>query len=445
MTSVGTSDSAPGDPEVLRAVGHGKKRRRLWKVLVVLLLLVGGVAAIAIWKLRGSASASTTYQTQRAEKGDLKMSVTATGTLKARSTVEVGAEITGRVLNVYVNFNDLVKEGQILAEIDTATYKARVEQASAQLAAASASLVNAKATATEAKQKLDRAKAMFDKELIALQDLEAADAAQKRASSSVVAASSQVTLAQASLTVSKTDLSKAVIRSPINGVVLDRAVEPGQTVTSGLQTPVLFVLAADLSELELRVQVDEADVAQVTEGKRATFAIDAYPQRVFESKVLAVKNMPTAGQSVVTYEAWLAVNNDERLLRPGMTAMATIIVDERKDVLLVPNAALRFRPPRRQQQQGFSINQILPTAGRGGFGQGRPQGQGQGQRQADGGTADGGKAGSRGPGVFVLNGAELKRISVEVGATDGVKTEVKSAELAEGAAVVVSALEVTGG
>jgi HlyD family secretion protein len=440
MASAGTIEPAQGDPEVVRVVGQGRRRGRRIFLFGALLLLVA-VAAIAVWKLRAPAAPTARFQTQRVERGNLTVSVTATGTLKARDTVDVGAEITGRVLKVYVNFNDPVTEGQVLAEIDTAQAQAKVDQATAQLNSASASLVNARATAAEAKLKLERTKAMLAQGLSPQQDLEAADAAAKRADASVASAAAQVTLSQASLKVEKTNLSKAVIRSPINGIVLNRAVEPGQTVTSGLQTPVLFTLAADLAQLQLNVQVDEADVGSVREGQEATFSVDAYPQQTFASKVLAVKNSPTSGSNVVTYEAWLSVDNTKHLLRPGMTATSTIIVEQRKDVLLVPNVALRFSPFRTtqtsgQQQSGGGFSALLPTNRM------RPPGQqksagGQGSAPGQGGAGKG-----RTPGLWIQpNGGEPRRLPVETGPSDGIRTEVRGNEVTEGLEVLVGMIE----
>ncbi|MRG93180.1 efflux RND transporter periplasmic adaptor subunit [Polyangium spumosum] len=427
MTSPRTNEPAGGDPEVLRVVARGKRRRWPWVLLAAVLLTAGGGGFYA-WKQKAAAAAEgTKYQSQKVERGDLRVTVTATGTLKARNTVEVGAEITGRVLEVHVNFNDKVTKGQILAEIDTEQYTARVEEATAQLASANASLVNARATANEAKLKLGRAEAMAGQGLTAAQEVETAQANHKRAQAQVSSAGSQVTLAHASLKVAKTNLMKAVIRSPIDGVVLNRAVEPGQTVTSGLQTPVLFVLAADLAELQLNVQVDEADVGAVKEAQDASFTVDAYPQQTFVSKVLAVKNMPTAGTTVVTYEAWLSVDNSKGLLRPGMTATATITTEERKDVLLVSNAALRFNPFRKQQQaQGATVNPFMPMNRRP-----RPGQQ----------TRPAGSGGPREPALWLSTDAEPRRVKVEVGATDGIRTEVRSEEIGEGTEVVVSMTE----
>lgn len=428
MTSSLAKDSPGGDPEVLRVVKRKKNRRGPWLAFVIF-LLGASAAGAAVWKSRASAAPTTQYQTQKVERGDLRVSVTATGTLKARSTVEVGAEITGRVLQVHVNFNDKVTKGQILAEIDTETYEARVEEARAQLTAASASLQNAKATENEARLKLDRGKPMVAQGVLSQQDLEALEANYARAKSQIVSSGAQVTLARASLKVAQTNLSKAVIRSPIDGVVLNRAVEPGQTVTSGLQTPVLFVLAADLGELQLNVQVDEADVGSVKEGQAATFTVDAYSRQSFTSKVLAVKNMPTTGTSVVTYEAWLSVDNEKRLLRPGMTATATIVVDERKGVLLVPNAGLRFNPNRKPQNtgsQGVSVDQFLPTSR-------RPPNQNK--------RAPGGSGGPREPTLWLPTGGDPKRVVVEAGATDGIRTQITSSEISEGTEVILTAIE----
>jgi len=434
MTSSRTTEPSGGDPQVLRVVARKKTRRAPWIILAVVLLGAGAAGAV-VWKQRTAATLTTQYQTQKIERGDLRVSVTATGTLKARSTVEVGAEITGRVLQVHVNFNDKVTKGQILAEIDTETYEARVDEAQAQLTSANASLQTARATANETKLKLDRGKPMVGQGVLSQQDLETLDAAHARAKSQIVSAGAQVTLAQASLKVARTNLSKAVIRSPIDGVVLNRAVEPGQTVTSGLQTPVLFVLAADLSELQLNVQVDEADVGSVRDGQEATFTVDAYSRQTFTSKVLAVKNMPTTGTTVVTYEAWLSVDNEKRLLRPGMTATATIVVEERKNVLLAPNAALRFNPNRKRETvgtKGVSVDQFLPTSR-------RPPNQ---AKRAPGGPAGGpGGGGAREPTLWLPTGGDPKRIVVETGATDGTRTEITSGEITEGTEVILTAIE----
>jgi HlyD family secretion protein len=366
--------------------------------------------------------------------------VTATGTLSAREAVEVGSEITGRVLKVNVDFNDRVTQGQVLAEIDPEQYQARVQEAGAQLAAASAAVQSSQASATEEELGLTRIRSLHAAGLASQQQLEQAEAAHHRAQAAMATARAQLTSARASMVVSQTSLSKAVIVSPIDGIVLDRRVEPGQTVTSGLQTPVLFTLAADLSELRLDIKVDEADVGQVREGLDATFTVDAYPGRKFSSSVLAVKNMPTADQNVVTYEARLSVDNEEGLLRPGMTATASVIVSHRGQALLVPNSALRFTPPvaSRDGPPPMPLSRLM--RGR------RPrQSSGDKRSQQGPGGSQGRRRGHGGPAVWVLRGKSPARVPVTVGATDGIQTEITGGQLREGARVLVGLAETPNG
>jgi HlyD family secretion protein len=394
--------------------------------------LVAAVWALLVWRTSSAGAKAIEYQTKPVERGDLRVTVTATGTLDALNSVEVGAEITGKVLEVNVEFNDRVEKGQVLATIDTETYTAQVDEARARLAAAGASLANSKASATEAKQKALRLKRLHEKGLTSDQDLESAMAAYERAKAAVQSDAAQVTLGQASLKVSESNVGKAIIRSPIDGIVLDRSVEVGQTVTSGLQTPVLFVLATDLTAMRLEVSIDEADVGMVKVGQPAIFTVDAYAGQEFESKVLAVKNMPTTDSSVVTYEAWLSADNEKRLLRPGMTATAHIVVSSKENVLLVPNAALRFTPPTANEGEKFSVMRILPGRRRRGGGSKGEAGEESNQRD------------KRMRTVWVLDGMGTPQaVKVETGATDGTNTEVKSKQLKEGAQAIVNAIETT--
>ena len=426
-------DESPPDTEVAQVLGtarRGRYRRWIGRVLG-LTVLVGLAWALLFWRSQSASATVVKYQTQPVERDDLRVTVTATGTLGALNSVEVGAEITGRVLTVGAEFNDKVTKGQVLATIDTEIYDAQVDEARARLSASYASLANSKATASEAKQKALRLKQLHDQGLTSDQDLESAMAAYERAKAAVQSDSAQVTLSAASLKVATSNVEKAIIRSPIDGIVLDRSVEVGQTVTSGLQTPVLFVLATDLKAMRLEVSIDEADVGMVSVGQPATFTVDAYPGREFASKVLAVKNMPTADSSVVTYEAWLSVDNDHRLLRPGMTATAHIVVQERHDVLLVPNGALRFTPPDARKATGFSLKNLMP--GR------RRHGGGSSPNDSESPEADSAKAA-----VWKLDGlGNPRRVSVRKRATDGKRTEVEAKDLAKGTPVIVNAVEVS--
>jgi HlyD family secretion protein len=334
------------DPEVRERLGlEGSGRRRWLKPVLWIAALALLLAGFLVWRARGADDGAPSYVTAPVERGDLTVTVTATGTLEALDTVEVGSEVSGRVLAVHVDFNDRVTAGQILATLDPEQARARADEASAQVAAASAGLVRAQATAAEAQQNLARTRRLAESGVLSSQELDGAEATAQRSAAEVASARAQASVAQASLVSARSALEKTAVRSPIDGVVLARSVEPGQTVAASLQAPVLFTLARDLGQMTLHVDVDEADVGKVREGAEATFTVDAHPGREFPSQVVSLRNVATTDQNVVTYEAVLAVENRELLLRPGMTATAMIQAERKADVLLVPNAALRFTPP----------------------------------------------------------------------------------------------------
>ncbi len=431
------SPNATGDPQVLAKLGVGKSRtfrRWLGRAIALLVLLAVG-AGVWIWRVRSSSAKVESYVTAPVEQGDLRETVTATGTLSPLDAVEVGAEVTGRVLKVHVDVNDRVKEGQILVEIDQEQLSARVDESQAQLRSAEASSRNSRASVKEAQLKADRVRELAKRGLSSAQELETAEATLERAKAQVGTASAQVTVARAGLKLSKTNQGKALIKSPIDGIVLARSVEPGQTVTSGFQTPVLFTLARDITEMRLLVDVDEADVGKVVDDLAASFVVDAYPKRQFPSKVVRLNNLPKAGTSVITYEGLLTVDNSERLLRPGMTATATIVVQQVKGVLTVPNAALRYRP--KSAAGATSTGAALRMPGLGGPGMGRSSGGSRpaGSAASGGSAAPGGER-QRRDAVYIVRNGQAVRVPVETGVTDGKRTEVKSPELAAGAEVV---------
>ena len=419
-----------GDPEVLKAIGPGRTRSGSllrWLLLAVGVALVAG--AVFYFRAQREKEPKERFITAKALLADLSETVVATGTLSPLDSVEVGAEVTGRVVKVSVDINDQVKAGQILVEIDPDQLNARVEESQAQLLSAQASLKNAKTTVHEAELKATRTRELHGRGLVSNQEMEAADAALERAKSSVTSASAQITVAQAGLKQAQTSRSKARILSPIDGIVLARSVEEGQTVTAGFQTPVLFTLARDLTQMQLKVDVDEADIGKVAQGGRATFVVDAYPKRKFDSKVIRLNNLPKPDSTVVTYEALLTVDNQERLLKPGMTATATIVASEHKGVLSVPNAALRFQPTGTAAAQGSAAQRpSLPIPGLGGpmGGRARPPG-----------ASGAARMGGRGESVYVLENGQPKRLRIEVGASDGQRTEVKSDVLKPGTEVIV--------
>jgi HlyD family secretion protein len=323
--------------------------------ILALVLLASAAFGYVFWQRRAAEPKPLQFSSAKVTRGTLEETVTATGTLSPVDQVDLGAEVTGRLVKVNVDVNDEVEAGQVLAEIDPEQLRARVQESQAQLNSALANDQSVKASLAEAELKTSRLKALFDRGLASAEELETAEAALARAKASVATAKAQITVARAGLTSTQTSQAKATIVAPISGIVLVRAVEPGQTVTAGFQTPVLFTLARDLSQLELTVEVDEADIGKVQEGQVAKFVVDAYPERTFESKLIKLHSMPTTTTTtVVTYAAVLIVDNKERLLRPGMTATATITTRTLSNELLVPNAALRFQPPRPESARDFS-------------------------------------------------------------------------------------------
>jgi HlyD family secretion protein len=335
------------DADVAQTLGlGGKSKRSLLRrpalLVVCALLAIGG--GYYYWQgiMRGR---TPRFEMAQVKRGNLTVIVTATGTLQPVNTVEVGAEISGRIERVAADFNQRVKKGEPLAEIDTKPLRAQVERSEAALEAAEAGLKQAEATLLEARQSTRRAEQLAASKLISDQDLDTARANLARADASVASAKAQVTVSRALLNADQTNLEKAVIRSPIDGVVLARKMEAGQTVAATFQTPILFKLAEDLTRMKLIVNVDEADVGVVKEAQSATFTVDAYPDREFSARITSLRNEPQTVQGVVSYEAVLSVDNSEELLRPGMTATATIKTETRTNALLVPNAALRFVPP----------------------------------------------------------------------------------------------------
>jgi len=394
--------------DVARDLGLERRHwsRRLIGWAAVLALIAGAaVGGVKLYQRR-AAAAKPTYVTAPITRGDLQVEVTATGTIEALTKVEVGAEVSGRVTRVAADYNDRVTVGQVLAEIDPEQLGAESAQASARVSAAEAQIRMAEATLEEATTVAARAEVEFTKGLIAQRDLDTARAAKSRAQAALDSARAEARLSRASLTSAASRLGKTKILSPIDGVVLSRLVEPGQTVTAGFQTPVLFKLAEDLTRMTLNVFVDEADVGRVREGQKASFTVEAYPDRTFSSEVRSIRNEPTKDQNVVTYEAVLAAANEQQLLRPGMTATATIVTETRRNVLLSPNAALRFAPP--------------------GQSRGGPPGSESAQGLNDG----------AGPRVWVLRDGAPVAIPVTPGATDGRFTEIVKGELVPGTAVL---------
>ena len=403
----------------------GRWRRRLrWLLVLAGALVLAGVGYVLV--LRGSAAAQPRYQTAEATRGDLVVTVAATGNLQPTNQVDVGSELSGIMEAVRVDVNDTVKRGQVLAQLDVSRLKDQIASARGALAAARAQVAQAAATVTETRLQVSRLTRMFASSggtVPAQVDIDTAQAALQRALAAQASAQAAVAQAQAALSTGETNLAKASIRSPIDGVVLTRSIEPGQTVAASLQAPVLFTLAEDLSKMELQVDVDEADVGQVRNGQRATFTVDAYPGREYPAQVRRVGFGSQTKDGVVSYLTVLTVNNDDLSLRPGMTATATIVVSERKQVLLVPSAALRFTPAsvNAAPSSGGLVSKLMPRP---------PHGA---NRAAAGGN---GKVRQ----VWVLRDGQPVAVPVTVGASNGQLSEVAGATLQPGMRVITESL-----
>ena len=379
-TNVSTSD-------VAHTLGSDGGEPARWRPYVKWVVIAAIAAALLYFFFGRGNSAATTYTTEEARTGDIVVTVTATGNLEPRNQVDIGSELSGTMRLVNVDVNDQVKQGQVLAVLDTSRLKAQVLQQESSLASAQARVVQSEATLKEARanyQRLVKVRELSGNKLPSQQDMDVAESTVSRGEGDLAAAKAAVAQARASLEAVRTDFSKTDIRSPINGVVLVRSVEPGSTVAASLQAPVLFTLAEDLKKMELHVSVDEADVGSVQIGQKATFTVDAYPNRSFSAHITQVhfasNNTQKASSSsqssatstgVVTYETVLEVDNGELLLRPGMTATAQIVTTNISDALLIPNAALRFQPEGAQfagmpgangrQQGGSPLNAIMPA------------------------------------------------------------------------------------
>ncbi|MFN3994344.1 MAG: efflux RND transporter periplasmic adaptor subunit [Tabrizicola flagellatus] len=397
-----------------------RPRRRRWPwVILVAALLAGGVAWA--WLSGSQTSRSVRYTTAEVTRGEVIVTVTATGSVQPTTQVDVSSELSGALAEVAVDFNDRVEVDQVLARLDDTNLKEAVQTAKAQLQAAEANLKQAEASAREAEAnhesqlELDRRGQSTRLKLIA------SEVARDRARAAVDAANADVALARARVSEAENDLGKSIIRSPITGVVLNRAAEPGQIVAASLNAPVLFTLAEDLARMELRVDVDEADIGRVAVGNTANFTVDAFPDRSFPATITTIRYAPETTDGVVTYKAILSVDNRDRLLRPGMTATATIAVTVEKDVLRVPNAALRYEPPRAAEDSGGAsgrglVGMIMP---------GRSS------------TPSLTRGSSGGRSVWLLRDGVPVEVPVEPGVTDGRVTAVTAEGLAEGDQVIV--------
>jgi HlyD family secretion protein len=446
------------------------KNGTVWLKWVVILVVLGGIAGGAIWYFVTDHGSGSQYQTAVVTRGDLIQSVTASGQLNPVVNVQVGSQISGRINKILVDYNSEVKSNQVIAQIDPASYQAAVLRCQAEVANSKANLVLAEVQA-------HRSDALFTNNLISASDHDTALAQAQQASA-------QLLSAQAALTNAEVDLSRCTIYAPVDGVVISRSVDVGQTVAASFNTPTLFLIANDLTKMQIDALVSEADIGGVKVGQNVNFTVDAFPYRTFHGSVSQIRYGALTNQNVVNYDCVVSVNNSDLKLLPGMTASISIVIAEKDNALKVPNAALRFRPPEAMEtnviakiaegqksggeRAGQGAAEARQGEGKKGFGGG---GEGGGGRQGGKGFAGGGErgpgggpGGGRGPGgppgsggaprprperagprtVYLLETAEgkrpeLKPVKIQTGITDGVSTEVADG-LKEGDQVVIGLL-----
>ena len=417
------SAAAAGLDKILSA--HGP-RSRVWTYVGLAAVVLLAVAAVWSWQSSRSSAGAVTYVTAPVTRGDLTVSVSATGTLQPTNEVDISSELSGTLASVDVDYNDVVKKGQTLATLKTDNLTANVNLAQATLEARQADVATANATIEQTAAVFARAQKLTASGYDTQTTFDSAKADSDRAVAGLASAKANLDIAQANLDIAKSNLAKAKIVSPINGVVLSRAVESGQIVASSLQAPVLFTLAEDLSKMEAQVAIDEADMGKVKVGNAATFTVEAFQNRAFPAKIAQVRLSPVTVEGVVTYTAILTVDNVDLALRPGMTATATIVVDQVKDALLVPNAALRYAP---------AVTAATKSSGAGLLGLLMPsRAPGQGSTTAGNGQVIGGKRA-----LWVLRDGKPTRVAVTVGLSDGTNTAVTSDELVAGDKVITAA------
>lgn len=396
--------------------------------------IVGGVALIAVlgaggyvyWS--GDQKPPVKYKTAKIERGTVAQVVTATGTINPVITVQVGSQVSGIIQALFADFNSVVKAGQVVAQIDPVPFRTKVTEMEASLQNAQGNLARARADLALQKLNFDRAKALFEQQLNAQQDVDNARTAYETSLATIQVAEAQVKQARAQLDTAKVNLEYTTIHSPVNGIVISRNVDVGQTVAASFQTPVLFTVAKDLTKMQVDTNVSESDIGGITDSKPATFVVDAYPNQVFKGTILQVRNAPITVQNVVTYNVVIGVDNTDLRLRPGMTANAAIIVALRDDVLKVPNQALRFKPALAKGGEKPSGPSAAAAGKRDGAGKG---GSPEGGRREGGEGRSKQKVWLRGP------QGEPAPVEVKAGITDGAFSELVEGELKEGDEVIV--------
>lgn len=372
------------------------------KIIAVFILVV--IACIVVYLSFIKKDNAIKFRTEKVARGNIQSTVTATGSVNAVVNVLVGTQVSGTIKNLYVDFNSPVKKGQVIAQIDPATFEAQLLQAKANVLSAKANLDKAEVVRTDAKRTMERNKELLARNLIARSELDTAETNHETAIAQVSAARAQVSQAEAALKTSEINLAHTKIVSPVNGTVVSRNVDVGQTVAASFQTPTLFNIAQDLTKMQIDSNVAEADIGKISVGQTVEFTVDAYPDITFKGRVSQVRNAPITVQNVVTYDVVIKVDNPDLKLKPGMTANLSIIVASKDNILKIPNSALRFKPSERLKAV-----------------QEKPDRK------------------EKGAGVWILENNKPKRVKLTTGISDGSFTELLSGEISEGKELIVEA------
>jgi HlyD family secretion protein len=433
-TSAPTENKPEAEADAL-ALLAGPAARRWWRrpaFWIAVVLLIIAAFGVSAWQARQKANAAPSFTTEAVRRGNLTLTVTANGTLQPTRSVSIGSELSGTVARVLVDVNDQVKKGQVLVELDTAKLGDQIVRSRAALAAANAAVAQAVATVRESQAnlaRLEEVSRLSGGKVPSGAELDTGRATLARAQANELSARANVVSARATLSTDETNLSKASIRSPTDGVILTRTVDPGNAVAASLQAVTLFTIAEDLRRLRLQVNVDEADVGAVKIGQKANFTVSAYANRKYPATITRVAFGSTITDNVVTYITYLDVDNTDLSLRPGMTATATITAIERRDVLLVPNTALRFTPTSSPTQSAKATGQ----AGKGGIVASlMPPARSRGPRK----SAASGASTASARQVWVLRDGAAVAVPVTPGISDGRMTEVTAGDLQAGMQVI---------
>jgi HlyD family secretion protein len=434
------------------------KKKVIW-IIVALVVVAGGILGLTVFK--NGKGGKVDYRTEVIGKGDIEALVVTSGTLNPIETVDIGAQVSGKIEKLNADFNSLVTKGQVVAELDQEPLMLKIEQNEANYKSRVASLERSKVQLQTATKGFERAKSLFAKSLISIEEMDAAEATFLNAKSDLTSSEASLAQAKSTLDLSKVDLGYSVIKSPVDGVVITRKVNIGQTLQSSYQAPVLFQVATDLTKMKVECSVDESDIGKVKEGQKVRFTVEAYPNETFNGVVQQVRFSPETVQNVVTYTTIVNVENPDKKLLPGMTATVSIIVGEAKGVLRVSNAALRFTPnlpaeelqavmkesfDRTMAQRQAEGGQPGAKVGGGAAPAGaRPQGQGgqmMFQRPGGGAGGDGGgRTRQQAPRVFMQDkNGKWTMMFLRTGVSDTAYTEIVRSELKEGDVIVAGTL-----